>query len=330
MKDAFQIPSPVEVVAFAPFTAAGIAVHVKRDDKIHPAISGNKWRKLKYNIAAIQQAGAPGFITFGGAFSNHLAACAFVANSHNLHMIALVRGLEQGITNPTLNFLQQCGVTVIGITRSDYNLKSEPEFLETIQQTYPGYVIIPEGGANLPGIKGCMEILHEVPETFDYVAAPVGTATTFTGLLLSGYPAKKFLGFPAVRGGAYLEYDVNNFIAQAKHTDWLPTTFTPPAWRLVTDYHFGGFGKVTPELIAFMNRFYAEADIPLDPVYTAKMVFGLTQMAANGAFEKGSSVLVVHTGGLQGIIGMNQRLRKKNLRIDYEEAIAHPFPAPPH
>ena len=232
--------------------------------------------------------------------------------------------------NPTLDFLEQCGVILIGVSRSEYANKNDPGFLSILKAKYADYAIIPEGGANTNGLRGCTEIMHEVNEPFDIIAAPLGSATTFSGLLLSGFAAREYLGFPAVKGGAYLKADVNNFIAQAKQTDWLPPTFTPPAWRLVTDYHFGGFGKVNAELIGFMNRFYTETGIPLDPIYTGKMLYGLTEMAKKGEFVTGIRILVLHTGGLQGIIGMNQRLRKKNLRIDYEEAIAHPFPPPPH
>ena len=330
MKINLLIPSPVQRVAFSPFIKAGVSLYIKRDDLIHPAISGNKWRKLKYNLSAINEAGQKGFVTFGGAFSNHLAASAYAAALHKLNMVAVVRGYETGMRNPTLDFLEQCGVHCIGVSRSDYTQKNDPEFLSALKANYPEYAIIPEGGANNNGLRGCMEIMNEVDQPFDIVAAPLGSATTFSGLLLSGFAARQFLGFPAVKGGAYLKADVNNFIAQAKQTDWLPPTFTPPKWRLVSAYHFGGFGKANAELIGFMNRFYAETDIPLDPIYTGKMLYGLTEMAKQGKFIPGTQILALHTGGLQGIIGMNQRLRNKKLRIDYEEVIAHPFPPPPH
>jgi 1-aminocyclopropane-1-carboxylate deaminase len=329
MSQTLQLPSPLQHISHPVFNRAGIEFWLKRDDQIDPAISGNKWRKLVYNIEEAKQSNATGIITFGGAFSNHLAATAFAAAREQIPFVACVRGLEDGISNPTLEFLQACGASLLPLTRTEYAQKNDPDFLAALRTKFPGYAIIPEGGANLNGVRGCMEILKEVNEDFDVIAAPLGTATTFSGLVLSGSEHASFLGFPAVKGGNYLTADVNNFIEQAQENDLVPPTFQPPEWRLETDYHFGGFGKVTPQFIDFMNQFYRETGVPLDPIYTAKMMFGLVDLTQKGAFTRGTRLLSIHTGGLQGIFGMNQRLRKKNLRIDYEEAVAYPFPPPP-
>ena len=329
MSKSLILPSPLQRIEHNSFSRAGIELWLKRDDQIHPAISGNKWRKLVYNLREAQQNNAKGIITFGGAFSNHLAATAFAAAREKLPLVAYVRGLEDGITNPTLEFLQACGAMLIPLTRTEYNEKNDLDFLADLRTKFPGYAIIPEGGANLNGVRGCMEILPEAEQVFDVIAAPLGTATTFSGLILSSSANQKFLGFPAVKGGDYLTHDVNNFIDEAKHHHVVHPTFQPPEWQLKTDYHFGGFGKVTVQLIDFMNQFYRETGVPLDPIYTAKMMFGLVDLVEKGAFARGTRILAIHTGGLQGIFGMNQRLRKKNLRIDYEEAVAYPFPPPP-
>lgn len=322
-----QIPSPVDRVNHPVFEEAGITCFMKREDQIHPIISGNKWRKLKYNVAHLKRVKKRGFITFGGAFSNHLAASAFAAKKEGLQMVAVVRGDEQR-ANATLNFVQSCGAEVKRVSRQEYAKKEDDDFLAMLRRQYPNLEIIPEGGANVYGVRGCTEILHEVTQPFDVVACPMGSATTFAGLVLSGKHDVEFMGFPAIKGGNYLSGVVDNFVAQARTKPWLPASFIAPQWQLQTDYHFGGFGKISPQLVAFMNTFWAETNIPLDPIYTAKMMYGLIDLAKRRKFKSGTRLLVLHTGGLQGIKGMNVRLRKKNLELVYEEAISAAFTYP--
>jgi 1-aminocyclopropane-1-carboxylate deaminase len=320
----FQLPSSVHAVPFSAFAKAEIFVFLKRDDLIHPIISGNKWRKLKYNMKEAAKQGAQGIVTFGGAYSNHLVAAAFAAQAAGMPMVAMVRGEEAvgDAQNTTMAQLRSCGAEVVGLTREAYSKKEDPLFLAELAARYPNHFIIPEGGANLLGLRGCMEILHEVTEPFNVVAAPLGTATTFAGLLASGFAAQQFLGFPAIKGGDYLNAHVENFLMNAKQQGLVPDTLRQPAWQLVTDYHFGGFGKMPPELIAFMNHFFDETGIPLDPVYTAKMMLGLANMAQSGCFAKGTRILALHTGGLQGIAAANKQLRAKKLKIAYENVVA--------
>jgi 1-aminocyclopropane-1-carboxylate deaminase len=325
-----QIPSPVQRINHTVFRQAEVDVFLKRDDLIHPAISGNKWRKLKYNLEAIKDQKLEGFITFGGAYSNHLAAAAYAGKQADIDMIALVRGEIDDMQNPTLNFVKACGMQLQALSRAAYKSKADADFLMQLQAQYPKHLIIPEGGANLFGVRGCIEILEETDFTPEIVVAPLGSATTFTGLVLSAKPQSELWGFPAVKGGAYLRNTVNNFITKAKETGLVPATFPSPKWQLITSYHFGGFAKTTPAFIHFLNAFYAETGIPLDPIYSGKMMYGLLEEIKAGRIKPGGTVLVLHTGGLQGISGMNQRLRKKNLQIEYEEAIARPFPDPPH
>jgi hypothetical protein len=190
-----------------------------------------------------------------------------------------------------------------------------------LQAQYPKHLIIPEGGANLFGVRGCIEILEETDFTPEIVAAPLGSATTFSGLVLSAKPQTELWGFPAVKGGAYLRNTVNNFITKAKETGLVPATFPSPKWQLITSYHFGGFAKTTPAFIHFLNAFYAETGIPLDPIYSGKMMYGLLEEVKAGRIKPGSTVLVLHTGGLQGISGMNQRLRKRICRLSMKKLL---------
>ena len=327
MQEQLKIPSRIHEILHPQFQQREVRVFLKRDDEIHPAISGNKWRKLKYNIAEIKENGLAGFITFGGAFSNHLAASAYAGHLANLKMVGIIRG-EEPMANETLAFAKSCGMHLKQIPRSEYAQKNDTEFLKHLQNQYPNYLIIPEGGSNVNGVQGCMEILAEDEWQADYVCCPLGSATTFAGLILSAKKGQTCLGFPAVKGGDYLREDVNNFIAQAMSKGLVADTFTPVPWQLQTNFHFGGFGKITPDLIAFMNAFYTETGVPLDPVYTGKMMFGLVEMIKADKIPKGSKVLVIHTGGLQGIKGMNTRLRNKGLKIDYEKITAAAFPNP--
>jgi len=244
-------------------------------------------------------------------------------------MVGIVRG-EESMANETLAFAKSCGMHLKQIPRSEYAQKNDTEFLKHLQNQYPNYLIIPEGGSNVNGVKGCMEILAEDEWQADFLCCPLGSATTFTGLILSAKRGQTCLGFPAVKGGDYLREDVNNFINDAKQASLVADTFTSVPWQLISNYHFGGFGKTTPELIHFMNAFWKETGVPLDPVYTGKMMFALMDMIMSGKLSAGSKILAIHTGGLQGIKGMNTRLRNKGLKLNYEELTAAAFPTPRH
>lgn len=322
MQTSVKIPSPIQAVQHPILARAGVSLFIKREDLIHPAISGNKWRKLIYNLQVIKQQNAVGFVTFGGAFSNHISACAFAAKVAGVNSIAFVRGHEADINNPTLSFATRCGMRIIPISREAYKTKNTPEFLAKINANYPNYLIIPEGGSNVMGAKGCTEILPEIKGDFDFVACPMGTATTFTGLLASATGRTKLLGFPAVKGGLYLRDDVHNLLYQMTRKNIMPPTFTPVQWEIIPEYHFGGFGKVNKPLVEFMNAFFASTKIPLDPIYTGKMLFGLFDKIAQNHFVSGTKILAIHTGGLQGIKPMNARLQNKDYSINYEKAVA--------
>ena len=318
----FNLPSPEQRVHWPLAEAKGVELCVKRDDLIHPVVSGNKWRKLKYNVQEATEQNLKGIVTFGGAFSNHIAATAYAGKIHNLQTIGIIRGEEADFENPTLRKARQNGMVLQPISREAYANKTNPDFLEQLQRQYPDYLIVPEGGANLNGVLGCMDLLKEVEQEVDVVACPIGTATTFTGLVASAGEGRSVLGFPAVKGGAYLRADVNNFLNQLHLLEERPPTLAPSSnWQFQTEYHFGGFAKMKEPLVRFMNAFWEETQIPLDPIYTAKMLFGLQEMIQNNAFEKGTRILAIHTGGLQGIAGMNARLSNKNYSIEYAHKI---------
>lgn len=279
-----------------------ISVQIKREDLIHPFVSGNKFRKLKYNLLQAKAENQETLLTFGGAFSNHIAAVAFAGNEKGFKTVGIIRGDELASKvseNPTLLFAQNCGMQLEFISREDYRLKSEIYFLENLKQKFGDFYHIPEGGTNNLAIKGCEEILTSEDDDFDYICSSVGTGGTISGIINSVLPHQKVLGFPALKGD-FLKEEIRSFVQNDN-------------WELVTDYHFGGYAKVSAELIEFINHFYLENQIPLDPIYTGKMVFGVVDLIKKNYFPAKSKILLIHTGGIQGIQGMNMKLESKQL-----------------
>lgn len=281
-----------------------ISIYIRREDLIHPFISGNKFRKLKYNLLQAKAENHDTLLTFGGAFSNHIAALAYAGKEQGFKTIGIIRGdeLESKITeNPTLRFAQECGMQFKFVTREDYRHKTETEFIKNLKQEFGNFYLVPEGGTNEFAVKGCEEILTDEDAEFDFVCCAVGTGGTISGIINSILPHQKVLGFPALKGD-FLNEEICKF---ARNDNW----------ELITAYHFGGYGKVNPELIAFINRFYVENSIPLDPIYTGKMVFGVMDLIKKNYFPENSKILLIHTGGIQGIAGMNLKLKAKKLPI---------------
>jgi len=277
-------------------------VSLKPDYLIHPTVSGNKYRKLKYNLQKAQSENYKGILTFGGAFSNHIAATAAAGQALNIPTVGIIRGEELASKielNSTLNYAQSCGMQLEFVSRSVYKQKTDPAYLKTLLESFEDFYIIPEGGTNALAIKGCEEILTEEDHTFDTICCAVGTGGTIAGLINSSLPTQKIIGFPALKGG-FLNEDICKFATQSN-------------WELWEAYHFGGYAKVDSKLITFMNHFKTTFKIPLDPVYTAKMMYGIFDAIHTGEIPKDAKVLAIHTGGLQGIEGMNLRLKQKQL-----------------
>ena len=312
-----QLPSPCEAL----LELQGVQIWLKRDDLIHPQVSGNKWRKLRYYWQDFEQSTKQEVLSFGGAFSNHLAALAAAGKHLQIPTRALVRG-EELQHNPTLDFCRAQGMELEFITRAAYREKDEPGFIAQLQESYPQSYIIPEGGKGSLGIKGCTEILKEVNEPFDWVCASLGTGTTASGLLLSAYPTQ-FLFFSALKDQGYLKQTLTqNVESLGENYGLSPTEVTRRLanFEVNADFHFGGYAKVTDELIEFMNTFFEKTGVKLDPVYTGKMLFGIYQLIHANYFQPGTRILALHSGGLQGISGMNQKLKKQHKRTIIYEA----------
>ena len=284
----------------------GIDLCIKREDLIHPVISGNKFRKLKYNLLEAKKRKNSEILTFGGAFSNHIAATAEACSILGLESFGIIRGEELGkdlektlSTNPTLVYAHQKGMQFYFVTRSDYRNKENIPVVKSLIEKNPSIFIIPEGGTNLLAIRGCQEII-EKEDDFDVICSSVGTGGTLAGLIEGSKSHQHCIGFSALKGD-FLQKEVSKW---TKKTNW----------SLQTDYHFGGYAKVTSELIEFINTFQRNYNIPLDPIYTGKMFYGIFDMIQSGFFPKNTRILAVHTGGLQGVEGMNQTLKQKGLQ----------------
>jgi len=280
-----------------------VSLHIKREDLLFPKLSGNKYRKLKYNLEAARAGGHKTLITFGGAFSNHLHATAAAGKKYGFRTIGLVRGEELGEKplNPTLARAREWGMKLIFLSRKEYRLKSDPNFLKTIMEAHGPAYLLPEGGTNERAVRGCSEILTPADQDFTHISCPVGTGGTLAGLVTSAYPGQHLLGYPALKAPDF----------QKELRTWI----SGDNWEIVPGYHFGGYGKITLELIGFINDFKGKTGIPLDPVYTGKMLFGILADLRQGRLSSGSRILAIHTGGLQGIAGMNIQLKKKNLPL---------------
>ena len=277
-----------------------ISLYIKREDLLHPIISGNKFRKLKYNLEEAKKQNKKVLLTFGGAFSNHIVAVSAAGKEFGFHTIGIIRGdeLHNKITeNPSLLQAQQLGMQFEFVTREQYRLKETYEFMESLSNKYGDFYLIPEGGTNEWAIKGCEEILTGSDFEFDYICCAVGTGGTISGLINNSKTNQKIIGFSSLKGD-FLQNDIAKFANKQN-------------WSVNCDYHFGGYGKVTDELIDFINTFNLNQNIPLDPIYTGKMMFGVFDLIKKGYFPKQSKILTIHTGGLQGIVGMNNLLQKK-------------------
>ncbi|TGD78338.1 1-aminocyclopropane-1-carboxylate deaminase/D-cysteine desulfhydrase [Hymenobacter wooponensis] len=284
---------------------AGVRLLLLRDDLTHPELPGNKWRKLKYNLQEARRLGHHTLLTFGGAYSNHLAAVAAAGRLTGLRTIGIVRGqeLSQQPLNPTLAQARADGMELQFIDRATYRRKHEPDVLGQLLTTLGPAYVIPEGGSNLLALPGCAELVQELEAAidFDYLCVACGTGGTLAGLLTGLRGQREALGFAALKGADFLRHDINQLTQQATGT-----TYTN--WSLQTDYHGGGYARLSPELLQFVQAFEQRHQVVLDPIYTSKMLVGILDMLESGYFRRGSTVVAVHTGGLQAWAGFQERV----------------------
>lgn len=294
--------SPIQEIVSEELTRSQLRLFVKRDDLLHPHISGNKWRKLKYNLQQAYEEGYQQLLTFGGAYSNHIAATAAAGQEFGFQTIGIIRGEATQPLNPTLQFAQACGMRLHFVSRIAY--KSQKEVLAAeIQEQVGSCYVLPEGGTNCLAVKGCAELVSEVHLQVhnkpDYYCLACGTGGTTAGIITALQDGQQAIGFSALKGD-FLQREVEQLLqqfCQKKYSNW----------QINTTYHFGGYAKFKPELLAFMASFQHRFGIPLDPIYTGKLFFGLFDLIKTGYFPAGSTIVAVHTGGLQGVAGFQER-----------------------
>jgi 1-aminocyclopropane-1-carboxylate deaminase/D-cysteine desulfhydrase-like pyridoxal-dependent ACC family enzyme len=321
--------SPLQKLSSPFLDKANVQLYVKRDDLIHPQFGGNKWRKLKYNLIEAKKNHFDTLLTFGGAWSNHIYATAAAGKHFGFSTIGIIRGEQHSPLNATLSFASDCGMQLHYINRKKYREKNTAEFLNDIKQEFGNVYIIPEGGSNTLALKGCSEIIpeiyNELCQPFDVICCASGTGATLAGLIAGieentnqakpvdskvvepaviepAVIAPEVIGMSVLKGGNFLN---DNIIQLLRTNQFRQTKSAHVNWRIETDYHFGGYAKISDELVAFMQAFESEYNIQLDAVYTAKMFYGLFKLIENKCFKRDAIIIAIHSGGLQGNKGFN-------------------------
>lgn len=308
--------SPLQQLQSPFLTQAGIRLFLKRDDLLHPLFGGNKWRKLKYNLRFARENGFDTLLTFGGAWSNHIYATAAAGRHYGFKTIGLIRGDSNRPLSATLAFAEKNGMQLHYIDRRQYRQKNNPQYLQQLKNNFGHPYILPEGGSNALAVRGCAEIVDEIDIDFDVICCACGSGATLAGLIAatrtlhcsrqqptSTLPEQKKLviGFSALKGGEFLAGEVARLIddidADAKNSN--------TDWHIECGFHFGGYAKIDDQLVRFMRQFQSDYGITLDAVYTGKLLYGLFQLIESASFKAGSTIIAVHSGGLQGNKGFN-------------------------
>lgn len=301
LENLFKIEqSPIEEITDSEIEKFGVKLFIKREDLNDSQISGNKLHKLKLNLLEARKQGCATLLTFGGAYSNHIYATAAAGKRFGFKTIGIIRGEEHPKLNFTLTFAKQCGMHLEYIDRKKYRDKYSLETTEWLKYLFSEFYLIPEGGTNQLAVVGCEDIVKSIEHDFDFICSACGTGGTLAGII-KGLSVKKFaLGFSALKGGEFLRSDVENLLKlfdDSSHKNW----------DIITKYHFGGYAKISSELIDFIYSFEQKTKIQLEPIYTGKMIYGIYDMIKSGYFPRGSKIVAIHTGGLQGIHGMNEQ-----------------------
>lgn len=298
-----NLPSPVQLLELNETRGTGVRLWIKRDDLIHPEVGGNKWRKLNTNLKQAIASGKKKLLTFGGRHSNHLSATASMGQLYGMPTIGIVRGEAPAAYNeaPTLQAALQKGMHLHFISRSEYRMKHHPSRINSwLRQFGPDCYLIPEGGSNLAGVQGCRTIASEVrqqcPDIQQAVwCVPCGTGATLAGIASELDPLSKIIGFAVLKGN-FLENDIRNLVPE-----------TLSNWQINHDFHFGGYASYSQQLVEFIQDFRLQTGIQLDPIYTGKMMYGMVKLISKSAFQPGTDLIAVHTGGLQGIAAYETR-----------------------
>ena len=278
------------------FSRHQLEVYVYRLDLLPPHFSGNKWFKLKYNLERAQQLKKKSLLSFGGAYSNHIYELASIGKKYGLNTIGIIRGEFTTPLNPILSFAKKCGMRLVYVDRATYREKHSPEFIQSLRKEFGNFYLIPEGGSNAWAVKGCKEIVSHLSLPYDYICTPCGTAGTLAGLV-AGVPAtKEVLGFAVLKNGAFLKDQTLSLLHAYEKT--FQTTLLHKNFTLCLDYHLGGYAKKPQELLSFIENFIQKHHIPIEWIYTGKMLYGIYDLIQKGFFKPYSKIVALHTGGL--------------------------------
>ena len=300
VSEALTIPSPITELSSSFLSEKKLKLFLKRDDQIHPEISGNKWRKLYLNLLEAKKQKKQTILTYGGAFSNHIYATAAACKLFGFNSIGIIRGEYEDPENSTINFAKSQGMEIVRISKAIYGSDKE-----VIAVQYPNAYVIPEGGNNEQGRMGMKFLAEEINQSFQHekclIVLPIGTGCTMTGLIQSLNPNFSVLGINVLKNKS-----INKEIAEL-------VVYSKVKYEINHDYHFGGYAKTSPELIKFVNQFFDQYNINLDPIYTAKSMYAIFDLMSRHKFPEGEKIIAIHTGGLQGIIPYN---RLNDMKID--------------
>lgn len=298
-----QIISPVQSVHHPLFSQHDIHVSIKRDDLIHPVISGNKWRKLLFNIKEAKNKGLKGILSFGGAYSNHIHALAYACYQSNMPSQGIIRGEGCYASNSTLSQASKWGMNLQFVNREIYRCRNDIDYLANLQIQYPHYHLVPEGGSNALAVKGMSLLMDELKHqaTFDTLFVPVGSGGTLAGIISGNAEQHKLYGVTVLKQGEYLNEEIKMLLP--KHAKNYSN------WELLTQYHGGGYGKFSAEDCRQICEFSHLTQVPFEPIYSGKMLLALLDLIQQGFFPSGHRIMLVHTGGLQGLYGLNERKR---------------------
>ncbi len=291
-----QTPTPLQALSHKLLREKDIALFMKRDDLTHADVQGNKWRKLKYNLEYAKANNYTSILTFGGPMSNHIYSTAAAGKLFGLKTIGVIRGYAHLPLTPTLVFAKAQGMQLHFLSNAEYETRFSESTLEELKQTYGEFYAIPDGGSNVLAVKGVEEMMQEIDIDYDVCCVAMGTGGTTAGCV-AGSKGRKIIGFSSLKGVGSLSTEVERLVHEYST---LENAVTVCNWTINNDFHFGGYGKVTDELLAFVQQFEKEQNILLDPVYTSKMIFGVFGLIKNDYFARGTRIIVIHTGGLQG------------------------------
>ncbi|WP_421352730.1 1-aminocyclopropane-1-carboxylate deaminase/D-cysteine desulfhydrase [Aeromonas sp. 604443] len=292
------LPSPLHPLHHPLLTRYGVELWCKRDDLIHPTISGNKWRKLKYHLLHAREHGKRHLLSFGGAYSNHIHALAAAGCQSGLRTTGIIRGESDAVSNTTLRDARRWGMDLVFVDRQSYRRRQDPDWLA--QFDAPDTLIVPEGGSSPLAIPGVAELVGEVPFSPDLWVLPCASGGTLAGLIAGKQDREQILAIAVLKGGGFIADEVCRL-----H----PAAASIPSWRVALDHHDGGYAKFSPALWQWVQDFSAETGLPLEPIYSGKAMWGLFRELAAGRIAPGSKIVFIHTGGMQGLAGLREQGR---------------------